>query len=109
MCKSRLLAAVLLAGVVGCGGSVRVESVTPPSITPKQAIKSALEPVAQSGQVGSEIGAVMQQIEALKATDAATAAALEADARSLMSMGPGEAAKAKAKQMLSKLEGGGTN
>ena len=55
MCKSRLLAAVLLAGVVGCGGSVRVESVTPPSITPKQAIKSALEPVAQSGQVGSEI------------------------------------------------------
>ena len=47
----------------------------------------------------------MQQIEALKATDAATAAALEADARSLMSMGPGEAAKAKAKQMLSKLEG----
>ena len=107
MCKSRLLAAVLLAGVVGCGGSVRVESVTPPSITPKQAIKSALEPVAQSGQVGSEIGAVMQQIEALKATDAATAAALEEDVRSLMSMGPGEAAKAKAKQILSKLEGGG--
>jgi hypothetical protein len=101
------MAVVLLAGVLGCGSSVREESVTPPSITPKQAIKAALEPVAQSGQVGSEIGAVMQQIEALKATDAATAAALEEDVRSLMSMGPGEAAKAKAKQILSKLEGGG--
>jgi hypothetical protein len=109
MGKSKLLAAVLLAGVVGCGGSVRTESVTPPSVTPKEAIKSTLDQVAQSGQVGSEIGAMMQQIEALKSTDAATAAALEADARSLMSMGPGEPAKAKAKQMLSKLEGGGAN
>ena len=107
MGKSKLMAAVLLAGVLGCGSSIREESVTPPSITPKQAIKSALEPVAQSGQVGSEIGAVMQQIEALKATDAATATALENDARALMSMGSGDAAKAKAKEMLGKLGGGG--
>ncbi len=107
--KAKLLTVVLLAGVVGCGGSVRTESVTPPSITPKEAIKSALEQVAQSGQVGSEIGAVMQHIEALKATDATTAGALESDARALMSMAPGEPAKAKAKQMLSKLEGGGAN
>jgi DNA-binding FrmR family transcriptional regulator len=57
--------------------------------------------------VGSEIGAVMQQIEALKATDAAMATALEDDARSLMSLGSGEAAKTKAKQMLSKFQGGG--
>jgi hypothetical protein len=107
MWKSKLLSAALLAGVVGCGGSIRQETVTPPSVTPKEAIKAALGPVSQTGQVGSEIGAVMLQIEALKATDAATAAALEEDARSLMSMGPGEAAKAKAKQMLSKLEAGG--
>ncbi len=106
MWKSRLLAAALLTGVLGCGGSIREESVTPPSITPQQAIKSALDQVVESGQVGSEIGAVMQQIEALKATDAATAAELEQDARSLMSMAPGESAKAKAKQMLSKLNGG---
>ena len=50
MCKSKLLAAVLLAGVVGCGGSIREESVTPPSITPKEAIKSALEPVAKAAR-----------------------------------------------------------
>ena len=109
MWNSRRLAVFLLAGVLGCGGSIREESVTPPSITPKEAIKSALEPVAQTGQVGSEIGAVMQQVEALKATDAATAEALEQDVRSLMSMGPGEEAKAKAKEILSKLEGGGAN
>ena len=49
----------------------------------------------------------MLQLEALKATEAATVAALEEDARAWMSMGPGEAAKTKAKQMLSKLDGGG--
>jgi DNA-binding FrmR family transcriptional regulator len=93
--------------MAGCGGGIQTESVTPPRVTPKEAIKSALDQVVQSGQVGSEIGAVMQQIEALKATDAAMATALEDDARSLMSLGSGEAAKTKAKQMLSKLQGGG--
>jgi hypothetical protein len=107
MWKSKVLSAALLAGVVGCGGSIRQETVTPPSVTPKEAIKAALGPVSQTGEFGSEVGSVMLQIEALKGTDAATAAALEEDARALMSMGPGEAAKTKAKQMLGKLEGGG--
>ncbi len=107
MWKWKLLLLALLVGTFGCGTEVREESVTPPSVTPKEAIKSALDQVVQSGQVGSEIGAVMQQIEALKATDAATATALETDARALMSMGSGDAAKAKAKEMLGKLGGGG--
>lgn len=107
MAKLTLGLMALLVGVLGCGSGIREKAVTPPSVTPKEAIKSALNQVVQSGQVGSEIGAVMQQLEALKATDAATATALENDARSLMSMGSGEAAKTKAKQMLSKLEGGG--
>jgi hypothetical protein len=107
MGKLKLVLMALLLGTLGCGGEVREEAVTPPSVTPKEAIKSALDQVVQTGQVGSEIGEVMQQIEALKATDAATATALENDARALMSMGSGEAAKTKAKEMLGKLGGGG--
>ena len=43
-------------------------------------------------------------IEALKATDSATAGALEGDAGAIMTMDP-EAAKAQAKKMLEKLGG----
>jgi len=106
MWKWTLVVLCLVVSVVGCGDGVQTEAVTPPTVTPKDAIKASLSQVAETGQVGSEIGAVMQHISALKATDAALATTLEKDVNGLMSMGSGDAAKAKAKEIIGKLGGG---
>lgn len=99
-----LLTAVMISGCGGGGGS---ESVVPPDVSPRDAVKATLEQIAESGQGGSEIGAMMQDLEKLKETDAATADALIQDANALMSTTGGkEAITAKAKEMLAKLESG---
>lgn len=99
---------VLVLAALGIGGCSKGQSVTPPTVSPKEAIRTNLTQVAQTGQAGSEVGAVMQDIEKLKATEPATAKALEDDARQLMEMsGNQEAAKAKAQQMLKNLDAGG--
>jgi hypothetical protein len=107
----RFLGPVLLAAVVGCGGSIDTESVTPPEVSPRDAIKTALNQMLESGAPGSEIGAVMTSINDLKQTDPALADTLKADADELMGMmsrNNVDAMKAKAQEMLKKLEGGGT-
>jgi hypothetical protein len=110
MSFSRFLGLVLLAAVVGCGGGVSSESVTPPDVSPQDQIKTALNQMLESGAPGSEIGAIMTSIEELKGTDPDLAATLQADADELMgmmSMNNVGAMKAKAQEMLDKLEGGG--
>lgn len=109
MSFSRFLGLTLLAAVVGCGG-ISSESVDPPDVAPQEAIKTALQQMIDSQAPGSEIGTVMEQIEALKESDPTTAATLEADANELMAMMSANkpaALKAKAKEMLGKLEGSG--
>ena len=110
MMKRRVLLLVLLVGISGCGGSIDEESVTPPSVTPKDAIKAALEQVVQTGQAGSEIGGVMGDIEKLKSDDPATAAAMEQGVNELMTIGASNPAQAKkkAQELLQKLNAGGT-
>jgi hypothetical protein len=90
--------------IVGCRPGA--ESVTPPEVTPVDAVKKALEQVVESGRGGSEIGAMMNDLEAMKATDPQTAEALIEDAKALMSMSDSAAIKAKAKEMLGKLGSG---
>lgn len=108
MSAVRVLAPVLLLALVGCGGGIKEEKVTPPTVAPKEAIQKVLTAVAETGQVGSEIGGVMQQVEALKAGDAALADTLQKGLSELMSMGGNpEGARQKAKELLGKLGAGG--
>jgi hypothetical protein len=109
MMNARMLVLLLLVGFFGCGSPIQEERVTPPSVTPQEAIRAALNQVVETGQAGSAIGGMMQHIEALKASDPATAAVLEEGANQLMSMDAGnpEAAKAKARELLTRLDSGG--
>ena len=98
---------VLPVGVVIVGCRPGAGSVTPPpEVSPAEAVRKALEQVAESGRGGSEIGAMMNDLEAMKATDPQTAEALIEDAKALMSISDSAAIKAKAKEMLGKLGSG---
>ncbi len=92
--------------LIGCGGP-KSESVDAPKVSARDAIQKALEGIAASGQGGSEIGAMMGEIDKLAAEDAALAKDLKAGAQQLMSMSDSAKVKAKANEMLKKLGGGG--
>jgi len=98
-----LVLLAVVAVVVGCGPSA--ESVTPPpERSPAETVKAVLEQAAETGQGGSALGEMMDALEKMKATDAEKAGALEEDANALMSMSDPAEIKAKAKEMLGKLE-----
>jgi hypothetical protein len=99
---------VLLATVVMIGCGPKSETVTAPEVAPRDAVRQALEGLAESGQGGSEIGAIMADLDKLAAEDPALAESLKADANAMMTMS-GEQVQAKAKEMLKKLEGGGSS
>ena len=91
---------------IGCGGGsdVEVQNVTPPpEKTPVDAVRTTLETIAESGNGGSEVGAMMGSLEEMKATDPAKAEELLADANELMGMSSPAKIKAKAKEMIEKL------
>lgn len=99
--RSMLLAS-LIAGVVGCGSvSDSPTAVTAPPST--ESIKAALTDVAQTGQLGSGGMTLEQEIENLRASDAAKADALKKDYDQLKGMTNPAQAKAKAQEMLGKL------
>ena len=82
------------------------QSVTPPDETAKEAVKKALEGIAETGVGGSEIGLVQIELEKLKKTNPTLADDLMEDASALMSTAlSADQVKAKAKAMLKKLEG----
>ena len=89
----------------GCGP--KAETVEEVKLSPRETIKQALEGIAESGQGGSEIGAIMAKLDLLAEEDAALAESLKADANALMGSMDSAQIKAKAKEMLEKLEGGG--
>ena len=101
----RLVVPVFHAAVTGRrppGG----ESVSAPEVAPRDAVRQVLEGIVESGQGGSEIGAVMTELDKLAAEDAALAEELKADAESMMTTMESGKIKAKAKEMLDKLGGG---
>jgi hypothetical protein len=100
----RVITLLGIVAVLGCGS--KGEKVTPPTVSAKDSVKKALEGLVESGRGGSEIGAIMRDLETLKATDAALAGELITDARGLMSTTLGrDEIKVKAQEMLKKLEG----
>lgn len=103
MQSSRLLGFVLVAlSLAGCGdaGDAPV-NVTPPTST--EQLKAALNDVVQSGQLGSGGMTIEQEIEKIRATDAAKADTLKKGYDELKAATSPEAAKAKAQEMISKL------
>ncbi len=109
MIRLRFLGLVLLATVVGCSGGDQ-EAVRAPELTPRNAIKKSLNQMLESGAPGSEIGGLMEGIEALKQNDPALASTLEADVDELMrvmSLDDPTGMQVQVEEMLMKLEGGG--
>ncbi len=100
-----MLVLAAVAVLVGCGP--RAESVKAPEVSAKEAVTKALQNIAQTGQGGSEIGAIMQDLERMKATDPQLAETLIQDANQMMSLGNPAEVKAKAQEMLGKLGAGG--
>jgi hypothetical protein len=97
---------VCFAALIGCGD--QSQDVKPPDVTAKERVKQALENVVETGQGGSEIGAIMNELEGLKESDPALAEELMEDAQSFMSTQlSSDQLKQKAKDMLKKLEAGG--
>jgi hypothetical protein len=96
------LLAVVFAALVGCGSvGDTPTAVTPPAST--DSIKAALNDVVQTGQLGSGGMTLEQEIENLRASDAAKADALKSDYEQLKGMTDPARAKAKAQEMLGKL------
>ncbi len=90
--------------LVGCGPRPQATGSAEETL-PAQTVRTTLEQLAETGQIGSEVWIMMAALEEMKATDAAKAEALLKDADQLMSAPGPDAVKAKAKEMLAKLEG----
>lgn len=98
----RVLFVLALLAVVGCGSQPAPIAVTPVETSPADTARAVLEGIAESGEVGSGVDELRTALEELKQTDAAKADALLTDL-SALEAASGEAAKAKANEMLGKL------
>jgi hypothetical protein len=90
--------------LMGCGGGPAPVAVQPPA-TPAaaEAAKSALQTVADTGELGSGLETLRTALEELKQSDSEKATALLADLDALEASSSPDAAKSKAKEMLGKL------
>jgi hypothetical protein len=104
----RIWASILLVFalvVVGCsqGTGPGPQKVQPVQVQPTDAIRSALESVGKTGQLGSEGLTIQENIEKLRASDPAKAEELAKDYEALQGMSDPAKVKAKAQEMLGKL------
>ena len=101
----RFLALVLVASVLGCEGGSDPQDVTPPEITARDAVIAALEGIIKEGGAGgSEVGAVMEDIGKIQALDPALAKELEDAFMKMMSGTQGFDMRAKAQELLPKVQ-----
>jgi cell shape-determining protein MreC len=99
-----LFLACFAAAIIGCTDDT--VKVTPPDTSAKESVRSALQGVADSGQGGSEVGAIMEELKKLEPTEPELAKELSADAADLMSTrNTSDQLKQKAKDMIKKLDG----
>lgn len=95
-----LLTVSLLAG---CDKRPAAIPVTPPKTAPAEEAKAGLKHAAETGQIGSELMMIRENLEKLKSTDAAKGEALLKDLDDLSKASQPDAVKAKAKAMIDKL------
>jgi len=101
---ARVMFLVVFVALIGCSG----EKTTPvQQAAPTDQVKSALQNVADTGTIDSGLVTVRDQLEAMKATDAAKADALLKDLDELEGLS-GDAAKKKATEMIGKLSSAGS-
>lgn len=96
----------VLAAIHGC--SDKSEAVVEKTYTPTESIRMALEGVAESGQGGSELGAMMADIDKLKETNPQLGESLSETGMKMMSTGDPAQLKSMAKDMLKQLDAGGS-
>ena len=94
-----LLVAVLAA--VGCEPASEPVEVKPGGVS--ELIKMNLQHPSETGQMGSEMMAIEQDLEKLAAEDPAKAAAVKKDFEAMKAAKSPDQVKAKAKEMMSKL------
>ena len=99
-----LLAVIAMIG--GC--SDKGQTVKQQSVSPEQSVKAALEDLAKTGQGGSQIGLLMEELGKLKKDKPQLAESLAKDAEKMMSMNSEKQVQALAKEMLKKLATGGS-
>lgn len=102
MCTRNFVLFLLpLAILLGCTQRPAPVKVQPPKASDQ--VKTALQDLAQRGEITSGIGELKTNLEAMKATDSAKATALLADCEELVTLTTPDAIKAKAQEMLGKL------
>ncbi len=90
-----------LAVLMGCSKGVSVAPTAPKASF--DSVKTALQAIAATGEFGSDVEGIEQDLEKLKATDAAKAEGLLKDLQSLKTAQQKSQIQAKAKEMLGKL------
>jgi hypothetical protein len=104
MNRFRMMLVISVLALVGCGGGDKPIDVTPPTATPAaQNAKLTLEEIATTGQMGSGMMLLRENIEEIKRTDEAKGAPLLSELDALEKETDAAAIKAKAKAMADKL------
>ena len=100
----KTLMLLLVLALVGCGGGDKPVNVTPPAQLPAaQNAKITLQEIANTGQMGSAMMLLRENLEQLKKSDAAKGGPLVSDLDALEKETDVERIKAKAKEMADKL------
>lgn len=89
--------------VVGCSRERPAVPVKQAASPAAEAVKSGLKEIADSGQIGSGMLTIRENLEKLKSTDPAKADALLKELDKLSAMSDPGAIRAKAKQMMDQL------
>ena len=100
----RMLMLLSVLALVGCGAGEKPVNVTPPAQLPAaQNAKITLQEIANTGQTGSAMMLLRENLEAVKKADAAKGGPLVSDLDALEKETDVERIKAKAKAMADKL------
>jgi len=100
----RIMTLLAVAVLVGCGSDIKSVPVQPAAAPPAvQSAKAILTDFANTGEVGSSVESLRQDLEQIKQSDAAKGEALLSDLNALEKETDSGRIKAKAKEMTDKL------
>jgi hypothetical protein len=100
----RILTLLSVVVILGCGSDIKSVPVTPAAPPPAaQSAKAILTDLANTGEMGSAMETLRQNLEQIKQTDAAKGDALLTELKALEAEKNADQVKAKAKAMADKL------